>query len=148
MRGYFGIGIEHGKTPHNLGTLWRSAHNLGADFIFTIGARYKKQSSDTTLAWKSLPLFQYDDFTAFYANIPYSCQLVGVEYPHEKAVALPEFKHPERALYLLGAEDHGLTKDAKESCHKIVMIPGSKLNQSLNVAVAGSIIMYDRMMKG
>ena len=29
MRGYFGIGIENGKTVANIGTLWRSAHNLG-----------------------------------------------------------------------------------------------------------------------
>ena len=28
--GYFGIGIENGKTPENLGVLWRSAQNLGA----------------------------------------------------------------------------------------------------------------------
>lgn len=36
-RGYFGIGIFHGKSSENLGTLWRSAAILGADFIFTIG---------------------------------------------------------------------------------------------------------------
>ena len=34
---FFGIGIQNGKTPENLGVLWRSAQNLGASFIFTIG---------------------------------------------------------------------------------------------------------------
>ena len=33
-RGFFGIGVENLKTKANLGTLWRSAINLGADFIF------------------------------------------------------------------------------------------------------------------
>ena len=30
---FFGIGIQNGKTPENLGVLWRSAQNLGASFI-------------------------------------------------------------------------------------------------------------------
>jgi hypothetical protein len=35
VRGYFGIGIYHGKTEENIGTLWRSAYAYGADFVFT-----------------------------------------------------------------------------------------------------------------
>lgn len=35
-RGYFGIGIYNGKNTANIGTLWRSAAILGANFIFTI----------------------------------------------------------------------------------------------------------------
>jgi len=144
MRGYFGIGIENCKTPANIGTLWRTAHNIGAAFIFVIGKRYKHQASDTTKASRHLPLYHYEDFNEFYKNIPHNCQLVGVEYPDDRAVALPSFPHPERAVYLLGAEDHGLSKMAKDACHKMVFIPGSKLGTSLNVSVAGSIIMYDR----
>lgn len=141
MRGYFGIGVENLKTGHNLGTLWRSAHSLGADFIFTIGQRYRYQASDTTKAWRSVPLFRYDTFDAFYANLPYDCQLIGVEFPHDKAKPLPGFSHPERAVYLLGAEDSGLSKKALEKCHRIVSIP---CDYCLNVAVAGSLVMYDR----
>lgn len=54
---FFGIGIQNGKTPENLGVLWRSAQNLGASFIFTIGNRYAKQASDTHNAVKSMPIF-------------------------------------------------------------------------------------------
>jgi hypothetical protein len=81
VRGYFGIGIENGKTVANIGTLWRSAHNLGASFIFTVGQRYKYQASDNTKAWRSIPLFQYGGFDEFYDNLPHDCQLIGVEYP-------------------------------------------------------------------
>jgi hypothetical protein len=32
------MGIQNGKkTPENLGVLWRTAQNLGASYIFTIG---------------------------------------------------------------------------------------------------------------
>ena len=57
---FFGIGIQNGKTPENLGVLWRTAQNLGASFIFTIGNRYAKQSCDTHNAVKSMPYFHYE----------------------------------------------------------------------------------------
>lgn len=145
MRGYFGIGIENGKTPINLGTLWRSAHNLEAGFIFTVGQRYKPQTSDTTKAWRNIPLFSYESFDQFFDCIPRECKLIGVEYPHPRARMLSDFTHPERAIYLLGAEDHGLSRKASEKCHEIVFIPSKRC---LNVAVAGSLVMYDRMTKG
>lgn len=137
---FFGIGIQNGKTPENLGALWRTAQNLGASFIFTIGNRYAKQASDTHHAIKAMPYFHYDTFEAFYENLPKGAMLVGVEMT-EEAVALESFHHPRRCVYLLGAEDHGLSKKAIEKSHHLVKFKSEK---SLNVAVAGSIVMYDR----
>lgn len=56
-RGYFGIGVFHGKNEQNIGTLWRSANIMGADFIFTIGKRYSRQCTDRRRAINEL-LFQ------------------------------------------------------------------------------------------
>lgn len=143
-RGYFGIGIENNKTPTNLGTLWRSAWCFNADFIFTIGTRYKHQSSDTVKAYKSIPLFRYDTFAAFWSSIPMDCPIIGIE-EDPRAYNLHTFIHPERAIYLLGAEDHGLSKSAREACHHLIQIEGGR--QCLNVSVAGSIVMCDRVNK-
>jgi len=143
MRGYFAIGIENGKTKANLGTLWRSAHVFGAAYIFVIGKRYEKQASDTTKAWRSIPLFHYVTFEDFYQAMPHDCRLVGIEIT-SRARSLPLTCHDERCIYLLGAEDCGLSKQAIEKCHRFVQIPGSRC---LNVAVAGSIVMYDRIAK-
>lgn len=137
---FFGIGIQNGKTPENLGVLWRSAQNLGASFIFTIGNRYAKQACDTHNAVKSIPYFHYDTFKDFFNNLPKGARLVGVELT-EEAVALETFKHPRRCVYLLGAEDHGLSNEAIEKSHFLIKFQ-SEL--SLNVSVAGSIVMYDR----
>ena len=144
MRGYFGIGIYQGKTPVNIGTLWRSAFAFGADFIFTVGPRYKAQASDTTKAPKHVPLFSYETFADMKAHLPWSCPLVGVEID-ERAISLAEFKHPERACYLLGAEDYGLPQHVLRECHKTIVIPGA--SRCLNVAVAGSIVLYDRITR-
>jgi len=137
---YFGIGIQNGKTPANLGTLWRSAQNLGASFIFTIGKKYSSEPTNTSKALKSIPYFHYVTFSDFYKNLPSGARLVGIEMTEESA-ELTTFKHPRQAVYLLGAEDHGLSKEARNRCHLLVQFNTPK---SLNVAVAGSIVMYDR----
>lgn len=137
---FFGIGILHGKTPENLGVLWRTAQNLGASFIFTIGKRYANQAADTHNAVKSMPYYHYKSFEDFYEHLPKGVRIVGVEKT-EDAASLEEFNHPKRCVYLLGAEDHGLTKEAISKAHFLVQFPSE---YSLNVAVAGSIVMYDR----
>ena len=143
QRGYFGIGIENTKNVLNVGTLYRSAFILGASFIFTIGKRYKKQASDTVKAWRSIPLYQYQAFDDFYQSMPHECRLVGVELD-ERAREIETFCHPERAIYLLGAEDNGLSQYALNKCHAIIQLPG---DYCMNVSVAGSIVMYDRLLK-
>ena len=140
-RGYFGIGIQDVKTEQNIGTLWRSASIFGASFIFTIGRRYKRQASDTMASWKHIPLYNYETFAEFYKAIPYDSRLIGVEL-HAKSIPISRFVHPERCVYLLGSEDSGLSNEALENCYAIVQLPGEVC---LNVAVAGSIVMFSRI---
>lgn len=140
---FFGIGLYQPKTGHNVGTLWRSAYILGASFIFIIDGKYKHQPSDTSKSWSKIPFFKYDDFEHFYNSMPYSTQLVGVEMS-DKSELIKSFSHPPRASYLLGSEDNGLPEKIVDRCHKLVQLPGSS---SLNLAVTGSIILYDRINK-
>lgn len=141
-RGFFGIGIYHCKTSENVGTLWRSALLFGASFIFTIGRRYKKQASDTTKATRHIPLYHYRDWDDFKAHVPYTAQMVMVE---QGGTSLPDFTHPQQAVYLLGAEDHGLPVSITRG-RPVVEIP-TRVPRSMNVATAGSIVMYDRLVK-
>ncbi len=141
--GYFGIGCLNMKTSMNYGTLFRTAQIFEADFIFLISSRFKKQSSDTMKSWRHLPLFIYTNFEDFNSHSPYDCQLIGIELI-ESAKSLSVFEHPKRACYLLGAEDNGLTNEAIKACQSIIKLPGER---SLNVSVAGSIVLYDRITK-
>ena len=140
MKGFFEIGIYRGKTEENIGTLWRSAFQLGASGIFTIGRRYSRQCSDTCNAPASIPLRDYPDFESMLAARPSGAQLVGVEMGGSP---LREFRHPERAIYVLGAEDAGLPTDVLRKCQHVISIESVRF-ASYNVAVAGSIVMYDR----
>lgn len=144
MRGFFGIGVVNGKSPQNIGTLWRSAFCFGAAFVFTIGKRYERQSADTMQTPRHVPLLHYATVADLIEHLPYSCELVGIEI-HERAKPLSEAFHPERACYLLGAEDNGLSPDVVARCHRLVKIEGA--SRCLNVAVAGSIVLHDRVRK-
>jgi tRNA G18 (ribose-2'-O)-methylase SpoU len=143
MRGYFGIGVYRPKTQHNVGTLWRSAHAFGASMLFVIGARYRRQSSDTVHSALYLPFFEHETLDAFLSARPWNCPLIGIELA-DASIALPVFSHPERAIYLLGAEDNGLPPSVLERCNAVTQIPG---RACINVAAAGSIVMYDRVAK-
>ena len=140
MRGFFEIGIEHLRYPQNIGTLWRSAYQLGASGIFTVGQRASLQTSDTCKAWRHIPLRCFETLAALKDALPCSTPLIGIEMHGEP---LETFNHPERACYLLGAEDHGLTREAQRLCHYIVSLSAIR-NDSYNVSVAGSIVMYHR----
>lgn len=144
MSGFFGIGIYHPKTVHNVGTLWRSAHCMGAAFIFTVGHRYKVQASDTTKAWRSIPLYEFSHFDEMFELMPRECLLMGVEQT-DHSETITKTCHPSRAVYLLGAEDYGLPANVLARCHRVLEIPSTRC---LNVGVAGSIVMYDRLLKG
>ena len=140
MKGYFEIGVYHCKTAVNLGTLWRSAYQLGAAGIFVIGARFQRQSSDTVKAFKHIPLREYSTFEHFQDARPYDCMLIGIEMGGRN---LSGYNHPERAIYLLGAEDHGLPGKIRDKCQSIISLEAVK-TPSYNVAVAGSLVMYHR----
>lgn len=140
--GYFGIGIVSGKTPENLGTLWRSAWQLGASFIFTVGARYRPHATDTTRTWRHIPLLQLATIEELRGAL-FDCRFVGVEVD---GVPLPAYTHPDRCAYLLGAEDNGLSRAARDRCVECVSIPVARL-ASYNVAMAGTLVMYDRLVK-
>lgn len=140
---FYGIGILNVSNEVNVGTLWRSAYVMGASFIFTVGRQYHQQGSDVYQSWTKIPLYHYDTVEDLKANLPYSTQLIGVELD-PNAQALSDFKHPDRAVYLLGSEMHGLPDTTLEQCHQLVQLPGSL---SLNVAATGSIVIYDRISK-
>jgi len=142
---YFGVAVYRPKHENNIGTLWRSALTYGAGFIATVGTRYSHQSSDTCKTPHEVPLHHYVDMDDLRTHLPHGCPIVGVELD-SRAVALPKFAHPRQALYLMGAEDHGLPVAVLDRCHHVVQIP-TPAQWSLNVAVAGSLVMADRFAK-
>lgn len=168
MRGYFAIGIDGVSKSGNMGNLIRTAHGFGAAFAFALAPAYKrpddapipanaadrvttapaqqrrggraKRYADTSQVADAVPYFEYDSLDQLV--LPQGCRLVGVELTDE-AVAMPAFHHPPKAAYILGSERFDLSPGVLARCDHVIKIP---TQFSLNVATAGAIVMYDRLI--
>ncbi len=140
-RGYFAIGAERISKALNLGNLMRSGHAFGASFTFTVGATYQalEARADTSKGQWHLPHYNWAGVDEI--ALPAGCKLVGVELVDE-AIDLPSFRHPLRAAYVLGPERGNLSEHLLSRCDHVVRIP---THFCINVAMAGAIVMYDRV---
>lgn len=144
-RGFFAVGVYNPKTEANIGSLYRTAFLYDAAYVFTIGRRYVEQASDTPKTARQIPLFHFDSIEDALKYLPRDTKLVGVELD-DRSVSLPTYKHPERAAYLMGAEDSGIPAEVLGRCHDVLQLPSTRA-ESMNVSVAGSIVIYDRFIK-
>ncbi|MCY3831146.1 MAG: RNA methyltransferase [Rhodospirillaceae bacterium] len=143
MRGYFGIGAEGLSKAMNAGALFRTAHAFGASFLFTVNApcsRSELRKSDTSKSWAHVPLHDFESWRDL--RLPAGCSLVGVELT-DSAIDLPSFTHPPQAAYILGPERGSLSPEVTALCAHVVKIP---TKFSVNVSLAGAIVMYDRLL--
>lgn len=119
----------------------RSAHGFGASFTFTIGATYKalEAMADTSKSRDHVPHYNWENIDEL--ALPNGCRLVGIELVDD-AIDLPSFRHPARAAYILGPERGILSGPVLQRCDYVVKIP---TRFCVNVAMAGAIVMYDRV---
>jgi tRNA G18 (ribose-2'-O)-methylase SpoU len=139
--GFVGIGIYNVKRTHNFGALIRTARVFGADFVFSIGNRNPQEQSSIG-AELTLPLFHFTTLEQFIGAIPVNARLVCVELT-PGAFDIRTYEHPRRAVYLLGPED-GTLPDSVMRQHDTVILPGA---YPLNVAMAATVVLYDRASK-
>lgn len=142
MRGYSALGVEGISKPRNAGAVIRTAHAFDASFAFTVGETLNKREiahADTSKAIEQIPLYMFS--SARELALPEGCQLVGIELTDD-AVVLPSFRHPRSAAYILGSERIGLSEEMLDLCDHVVKIP---TRFSLNLAVAGALVLYDRL---
>lgn len=143
MRGFFGVGVEGISKSMNLGNLMRTAHAFGASFFVALNADIKlgiARHADTAASTRAMPFYAFDGFDDLV--LPKGCGIVGVEFA-EDAVMLPSFRHPPQALYVLGSERGELSPKLQNACTYMVKIPTAFC---LNVATAGAIVLYDRLI--
>lgn len=126
------------KVEGNIGTAVRSAHCFGTDFLCLIGKRFKKTPEDTMATERHVPIYEYTDLPDFMAHLPLGAELVVVECDGEP---VETFKHPQRAVYILGGEDRNVPYIEGV---KRVRFPTS---HCVNMAMAATLISYDRIVK-
>ena len=129
------LALWHVADPGNVGTLLRSADAFGAGVALSPGC------ADLT-GPKALRASMGAVF-----RVPVS----GFDVPPGRRVALiahggtplPELELTGEVVFVLGAEREGLPKDVLERCDVQASIPQSGDAESLNVAMAGTVALYE-----
>lgn len=141
MRGYACVGLDNPKNHINIGAALRAVGVYGGTMLAVSGTRYSKCGTDTMRHHRHLPLLQVADLKEV---IPYDCVPVAVDLV-EGATPLPEYRHPERAFYVFGAEDNTLGKRVLSYCRDTIYVP---MKGCMNLAATVNVVLYDRMAKG
>ena len=131
---------------HNVGSLVRSAHAAAAEEVILVGDReWNVEAARTAELYTTVTrVADIVDFRRHLAEKGWN--LVAIELD-DRAVNLFEAEYPERPCFLLGAEVGGVPADLLDEARLVVRIPQWGLVPSLNLAVAGSIVMYDYLGK-
>ncbi len=131
---------------HNVGSLVRTAHAVAAEEVVLVGEReWNVEAARTAELYTRVT--QLSDAAAFRRYLEEKkWDLVAVELD-PRAVSLFKAEYPQRPCFLLGAELGGVPPDLLDEAKLIVEIPQWGLVPSLNLAVAGSIVLYDFLTK-
>jgi tRNA G18 (ribose-2'-O)-methylase SpoU len=131
---------------HNVGSLVRTAHAVAAEEVILIGDRdWNVEAAKTSELYTTVTMLP--DLRAFRAHLAAGeWRLVAIELD-DRAVPVFEAVYPQRPCFLLGAELGGVPEELLEAADLVVQIPQWGLVPSLNLAVAGSIVLYDYLGK-
>ncbi len=141
MRGYASIAVNSPKNIANIGGILRAAGNYNAALVVLGNVRVSVRScADTMKVYRHIPVVRVDDVLK---AIPFDCIPIAVDLI-DGATPLPEYKHPERAFYIFGAEDQTLGAKITDRCRDIIFVP---TNRCMNLAAAVNVVLYDRMAK-
>ena len=141
------IGLCNPKSPENVGSVMRAAANYRADSVSYTGVRYeralqyRKDLADTSRKWgRDILLVGVDDLLA---EVDKDMRVVCIELA-ENAISLPDYQHPENALYIFGPEDGSISQDIINQADAVVYIPTVGC---MNLAATVNVVLYDRLAK-
>jgi TrmH family RNA methyltransferase len=133
------------RTPGNLGTLMRTACAAGAAGFFFLGdgadAFHPQAVRASMGAIFALPLVR--------TNVPnlrrwiqqHGVQVIGASPDGD--VLFNRTNYGARVMLMIGEERRGLTAEQRALCDQLVRIPMQDNLDSLNAAVAGSLLLYE-----
>ena len=137
--------LETVRSPGNLGTLIRTSEAVGgAGFIF-IGSKIDPFDPDVvrpsmgSLFNQKFVRTSIKDLRRWMSHN--SCLAIGAS--PDGTSEFNRFDYPRSTILFLGEERKGLTSQQRDLCQHFVRIPMSETVDSLNLAVAGSLLMYE-----
>jgi len=134
--------LDNLKSGFNVPKLFRSAEAFGAFEVHLINIGFF-DPAPAKGAFRKVPAKFHDNFDTCYQELKQTgYEIFALDFDTEKTLSQIQF--PVKSAFILGNEELGLSIDLKSypDIQKI-KIPQFGNVQSLNVSIAGSIVMYE-----
>ncbi len=139
------IALYEVRDPGNLGTVIRTADAAGCDGVILLGQTCDPFSVEAVRASMgslfAMPIVatSFEEFNAWRVDVGarmIAASMRGAQ-AHDKAT------FGERSVILMGNEQSGLPPEVEEACDELVRIPMMGKADSLNLAIATSVMTYE-----
>ncbi|CAM4381802.1 RNA methyltransferase [Paenibacillus alkaliterrae] len=135
------------RDPGNAGTIIRSADAVGADAVVLgkgcVDLYNPKTVRSTMGSLFHLPIIEADLMELLPEARERNVKLVGTSLQAEHTCYSYDWTHP--TWLLLGNESEGLSPAVREQVDESVIIPMAGQAESLNVAMAGTVLLYESL---
>lgn len=137
------IALTNPKSSSNVGGAMRAAGCYDAQKVVYSGDRFNRAvrlAADTQKVHEIVPLVHYDELLD---ALEPGMKLVCVDLI-EGATPLPNFEHPDNAMYLFGPEDGTIKQKIINQADAVVYVPTIGC---MNLAASVNVVMYDKLAK-
>ena len=139
------VALYEVRDPGNLGTVIRTADAAGCDGVILIGTTCDPFSVEAVRATMgslfAMPLAtaSFDEFLAWRDKGKVRVIATSLRGDH----AHHEARYGERSCILMGNETSGLPMAVEDACDELVRIPMMGRAESLNLAIAAGVMIYE-----
>jgi 23S rRNA (guanosine2251-2'-O)-methyltransferase len=140
------------RSAHNVGSLFRTADAVGISKIYMSKIspspldRFGRERSDiakTALgAEKTIPWVQYESIEVVISALKEEGYVIVAIEQSSQAIDYKSIPHYEKIAFILGNEVGGISQEILVLVDTIVEIPMKGEKESLNVAVAGGVVLF------
>ncbi|MEO0406688.1 MAG: RNA methyltransferase [Cyanobacteria bacterium P01_A01_bin.135] len=142
-----GLGIEALQDPGNLGTIIRTAAAAGVDRVClsedSVDLEHPKVLRASAGQWFRLPMEQHTAWYEEVAQLQGKVQVVATSPTAQQPYWNLDLRRP--TLILVGNEGAGLSERAMQLASHQISIPTAAEVESLNVAIATALVLYEAL---
>jgi len=139
------LALEGVRDPGNLGTIIRTLHAVGASGAMLIGSTVDPYSREAVRASMGsifhVPLLRLNCAAFLALRSQWLGEVVGTELSACQDFRAQPYRHP--VLLVMGSEGAGLSSALAAACSRRVKIPMAGRLDSLNLAVATGLMLYE-----
>lgn len=153
MRYEVAVLLHNVRSAHNVGSIFRTADAAGVSKIYLTGytprpvdqfGRQQKEIAKTALGAEKYLAWEYaKSLESILAKVRAAgFEVVGVEQD-SRSQDYREHRISKPTVFIFGNEVRGLSKALRNACDSLIEIPMRGKKESLNVAVAAGIVLFN-----